>query len=226
MLPWPYRLQRSSRRRRLAVKVNPQGEILALAPLRLPLTAVERFLAQAAPWIEQQLALVRMRLTELPPKRFEAGEMFSLLGREYELQLGPTPRREVRLIGGILVVPARDAEQARKMLTAFYRREAARILTGKTQAMAALWQLPVTQVRISRAAGRWGSCSRSGSINYSWRLIQCPEEAVDYVVAHELAHCREMNHSERFYAVLAEFFPEWRRYERFLKTEGWRYGGW
>ena len=62
----------------------------------------------------------------------------------------------------------------------------------------------------------WGSCSVRGNLNFNWRLVLAPPDVMDYVVIHELAHLREMNHSRRFWAIVAEFAPEYRRHRKWL----------
>jgi len=70
--------------------------------------------------------------------------------------------------------------------------------------------LPVPPVRLSNARTRWGSCSSLSGIRLHWRLVHLPPELIDYVVAHEVAHLREMNHSPRFWAVVESVCPAWR----------------
>jgi len=74
-----------------------------------------------------------------------------------------------------------------------------------------------TQVKINGAKSRWGSCSSKGNLNFSWRLMLAGEDVIDYVVVHELAHLREMNHSPRFWAIVAEVLPNYKYLKAQLK---------
>jgi hypothetical protein len=74
------------------------------------------------------------------------------------------------------------------------------------------------KIRLSSAKTRWGSCSLRGSLSFNWKLIQAPVEILDYVVVHELAHLAEHNHSPRFWAKVAEFFPDYKQAKLWLKT--------
>ena len=67
---------------------------------------------------------------------------------------------------------------------------------------------------------RWGSCSSSGALNFSWRIIMAPPEVLDYLAAHEVAHLREMNHSDRFWALVAETCPNFEAHKAWLRTHG------
>ncbi|MDR1272424.1 MAG: M48 family metallopeptidase, partial [Clostridiales Family XIII bacterium] len=98
----------------------------------------------------------------------------------------------------------------------------------KTQEYARLMGVTPAAVKVSNASRRWGSCSRKKSLNFAWRLIMADDDAIDYVVVHELAHLTEMNHSPRFWAIVEGIFPDYRErksklkdLQGKLKTEGW-----
>jgi predicted metal-dependent hydrolase len=77
-----------------------------------------------------------------------------------------------------------------------------------------------TRLAIRDGRSRWGSCSSHGGLNFSWRLILAPPEILDYVVIHELAHRRELNHSPRFWAIVAAHCPAYRQHQRWLRDHG------
>ena len=77
-----------------------------------------------------------------------------------------------------------------------------------------------TSITIRDQKTRWGSCTSEGNLNFNWRLIFAPEQVLDYVVVHELAHRKEMNHSPAFYAVVASVMPEYKTYEQWLRDNG------
>jgi len=97
------------------------------------------------------------------------------------------------------------------------RRLAARELPVRVAELAAPHQLAVQKVTVRNQRGRWGSCSRRGSISLNWRLIQFPLAVRDYIIFHELAHLREMNHSDRFWLEVERMCPAYREAERWLK---------
>ena len=91
------------------------------------------------------------------------------------------------------------------------------ILPGRVAFYAAQMGLRPTALRITSAKTRFGSCSGKNALSFSWRLMQYPMEAVDYVVVHELAHIREHNHSSAFYAIVERYLPDWRERAALLK---------
>ena len=91
---------------------------------------------------------------------------------------------------------------------------------ANNQALAAATGSEIKRVVVRSQRSRWGSCSARGTISLNWRLIQAPDFVRDYIIYHELAHLREMNHSVRFWARVETLCPEWRAAERWLKHEG------
>lgn len=124
--------------------------------------------------------------------------------------------------GWIEIHRKRQLERLRPPLTAAeeqaLRARAAADLPARTARFAEKMGITYTGVRITSAKQRLGSCSASGGISYSFRLMQYPDEVIDYVVVHELAHRKEMNHSRRFYAIVAHYLPDYRRRVALLKS--------
>ena len=97
------------------------------------------------------------------------------------------------------------------------KKMAKEILPKKTAYYASLMNIDYGRITITSAKGRFGSCSSMGNISYSYRLMLYPEEAIDYVVVHELAHRKEMNHSKEFYKIVATVFPDYKERAKLLK---------
>ncbi len=111
------------------------------------------------------------------------------------------------------VEKAREQQENRPIFTEKeirqYRELARRVLTEKTELWAARMGVAYGRITIRQQATRWGSCSAKGNLNYNWVLMLVPEELQDYVVVHELAHRREMNHSPEFWKIVAEQLPDY-----------------
>ena len=108
----------------------------------------------------------------------------------------------------------------RPTLEAHFARRARIELPARTWELAAVTGVDVKLVTVRNQRSRWGSCSASGTISLNWRLVQTPDFVRDYIIYHELMHLREMNHSERFWARVAEVCPGWRDAERWIKRNG------
>ncbi len=107
-----------------------------------------------------------------------------------------------------------DAERRR------YIELARDIFTRKTEWYARIMGVTYGRISIREQKTRWGSCSSKGNLNFNWRLIFAPPEVLDYVVVHELAHRKEMNHSKAFYAIVESVMPDYRKWKQWLKENG------
>ena len=103
---------------------------------------------------------------------------------------------------------------------AHLREQARTVLTRKSDEYAKRLGVSYQKIRIGNQRTRWGSCSSKGTISYNWRLILMPEEIMDYVVVHELCHLLEMNHSPRFWRLVAEVLPDYAKRRTWLKQHG------
>jgi predicted metal-dependent hydrolase len=112
------------------------------------------------------------------------------------------------------------AGDLRAPLEAQFARRAKIELPGRTWELAAETGADVKHVTVRNQRSRWGSCSAGGTISLNWRLVQAPDSVRDYIIYHELMHLREMNHSDRFWARVAEVCPWWRDAEKWLKRNG------
>lgn len=110
--------------------------------------------------------------------------------------------------------PLSDADRRR------YREIARDIFTQKVAYYAQIMNVTYGRISIREQKTRWGSCSSEGNLNFNWRLIFAPEEVLDYIVVHELAHRKEMNHSPAFYNVVREVLPEYKKQQKWLRENG------
>ena len=122
----------------------------------------------------------------------------------------------------LLVALPREAGEAqiRDAVQSWLQREASRVFAERAAHFAALLGVRVERLSLSSAATRWGSANANGSVRLHWRLIQHPLATIDYVVAHELAHLREMNHSARFWNVVRSVVPDYEEARARLRQEG------
>ena len=204
-----YRFERR-RRRTIGISVSDSGVAVA-APLRAPMREIEAFLIEKQRWI---LAKLEARMAAGRPRTIfgESGETLPLFGREVVLAVVQGPGA-VALDGTDLrlCVPEphrRGAVRAR--LIDWLKSLALEALTPRAAHFAARLGLPAPPVALSRARTQWGVCMGDGRIRLSWRLVHLAPPLADYVVAHEVAHLVELNHSERFWALVQWLYPDWR----------------
>lgn len=212
-----YQLIRS-KRKTIALIVKPDASLIVRAPLRSSNKAITEFIEQNIKWVEKKQAEA-LALQPVKRKQYVAGETFLYLGKPYELEI-VHDQKETLVLAGKFRLAESVQTQAAITFERWYRRQARQIITERVQLYANQFHFQYKQVRITGARTRWGSCSATGSLNFSWRLIMAPLEVVDYVVVHELAHTVVHNHSKRFWHRVGEIMPEYNAHRKWLREHG------
>jgi predicted metal-dependent hydrolase len=226
----PYRIRRSERARRARILVDGDG-VEVVVPRRFPLREVEPFVEEKRAWIERTLKRLQETEAELPAARLEDGGLVPYLGERLRLSVRVEPGRQrehVARRGEVLRValPA-DAERLlpadgalREALERWYRKRARAEVAPRLDAACARAGTSYTRLQIRGQRTRWASCSSTGAMSFNWRLLLAPAEILDYVVEHEVAHLERLDHSPRFWRLLASRCPAWREHERWLRRHG------
>jgi len=205
-----YRFRRV-RRRSIGIVVDDDGLRVA-APGHTPIAEVEAFIREKARWVLKKLS--EWRAAPRPQVvNWSDGATIALLGVPVTIEL-LAGRPGISLENGRLgigLAPRGEPAALRKRGIAWIK-ERARTLLGERLALyAATLGVPTPALTLSNARTQWGLCREDGQVRLNWRLIHLPLHLVDYVVAHELAHLREMNHSARFWAVVGVLYPDYRQ---------------
>jgi predicted metal-dependent hydrolase len=213
--PVEYRFERR-RRRTLGITVDTDGLRVA-APMRASWRDIETFLRAKERWILAKLD----KWAQMPrPRRLAgaSGESLPYLGVEHKLDVREG-RGAVSQNGTTITVHARRS-RALPALLAWLKAQALETLTPRVEHYAAALALPAPRVVLSFGRRQWGTCSAAGTIRLNWRLVHVAPELADYVAAHEVAHLVEMNHSKRFWSLLAALYPAWRVARERLELTG------
>ncbi len=211
-----YRFTRR-RRRTIGISVDANG-LSVSAPLRAPWREIEAFLHHKERWIVRKLD-EWARLPRPAILRGHSGESLPLFGAPVTLEIR-TGRRAVHRHPERLLVSAPSAQRVAKVLIGWLKTQALEALAPRAAHFAAHLQVPPPPVGLSNARTQWGVCSEDGAIRLSWRLVHLAPALSDYVVAHEVAHLVELNHSKRFWNLLARLYPDWRRARHQLELAG------
>ena len=208
-------LVRNRRARRYILRLRPDGAARVTIPRGGSLAEGRRFAQRNAAWLEKQL--LRQAAQPRRPAAWLAGTEIAFRGERVRLEIDPEGQGGSVRFGAETVRVADATGDLRPAIERHLRRLAAEELPARVLELAALHQFPVRRVTIRNQRSRWGSCSRRGTISLNWRLVQVPLSVRDYLVLHELAHLREMNHSRRFWAEVSRLCPDFRQAERWLK---------
>lgn len=208
-----------SKRRSVSLSVTRQAEVVVRAPARLPLPEIHRFVSGRAEWVSCHLQKAQRRL-ELERLPYVPGRRLRYLGQEVVLTASEGYASRARLEGESLLVPRIRLPQARRLVWAWYRARAREVLGETVSRFAPQMGAWPKRVSLKDTVSRWGSCSASGNLGFSWRLVMAPPWVVDYVVVHELAHLSYLNHSAAFWHHVARHCPDFGRAQAWLREQG------
>ena len=211
-------LRLNPRARRLIVKVHPStGEVTVVAPSKRSLGHAMEFAKKESAWIARRLAHVP------EPVPLGLGKRILYRGEEHVIRYGEASKKPVWIEHTdderIIRVTGR-AEHASRRLLDFLKREARKVLDSRALHYAAMIDAKPARITVRDTASRWGSCSSGRSLSFSWRLIFAPPFVLDYVVAHEVAHLREMNHGMRFWRLVGELVGDVEKPQAWLAENG------
>jgi predicted metal-dependent hydrolase len=209
------RIVKSPRARRYLLRLDTDGLARLVIPRRGSQAEALRFLERSREWLQRRHTQWLAQRTIRQP--WLDGATFLFRGEPVRLRVtvdlfGTTLAFADQLLRG--VPPAGDYRTA---VQAHLRAMAERELPPRTRELAAAHGIAIRRVSVRAQKTRWGSCSSRGTISLNWRLIQAPPFVQEYLIIHELMHCRQMNHSARYWKLVADAFPRWREAEAWLK---------
>ena len=207
-----YAIRRSTRARRVRVAVHDDGTVEVVLPPRGTREWADSAVRELRPWIDRRLAEVAVTQDRLAAR----GDAVPCLGDALRLVAEPGRTRAHRR-GDALLVPAGDWRPAAER---WFRREARAQLAPRVDAACATLGVRHAGITVRGQRTRWGSCSSRGSLSFNWRLLLAPAPVLDAVVWHECCHLVHLDHSPRFWALLAEHCPGWDDAHGWLREHG------
>jgi predicted metal-dependent hydrolase len=213
------RLRRHRQARRYTLRIqSPTREVILTIPPRGTVKEAREFAQKHGAWIAARLR----RLPEAVP--FTHGVVIPLRGMPHRIAHRPSARgtvwTEVEATGDRLLCVAGHGPHVDRRVADFLRREAKRDLEAASLRHARDLGFPIRRVTVRDQSSRWGSCSTTGMLSFSWRLILAPGYVLDYLAAHEVAHLVEMNHSAKFWRVVQRLCPDHGRAKAWLDING------
>ena len=213
-------IKRSTRAKHVRLEVRPETGLTVVIPKSYKIRHLPDLLEAKGRWILDKL----VKYGEVQPlcadKTAKSGDVIPYLGRDLEVVKRQDHRNadSVKLEQNRLVVSLRSAtSRLNLVLEQWYRMQAAKLIKERVDKLSVRLGLTYNRVTIRGQKTRWGSCSHKGNLSFNWKLIMAPEPVIDYIIIHELAHLREMNHTKRFWELVAEHCPPWREHKKWLK---------
>jgi predicted metal-dependent hydrolase len=219
----PYVVKRSSVARQVRFEIKAGTGLTVVLPRRCNLDAVDEMLRAKSRWILEKMDRFAGPANPDGNGRVRFGDVVPYLGQQVRVASCQeiAPVESVELQGQTLMVHwGQEHLELGPLLERWYRDQAASILKRKADGFAIELGVRYSRFSIRGQRTRWASCSHRGTLSFNWRLIMAPEHVVDYVVIHEVAHLREMNHTKRFWGLVAERCPSWRERKKWLDDHG------
>lgn len=214
---------RKPRLRRLSLKIQTSGDMRLSVGVGVPIKVIKSFLFENLEWMKKTTDKFQKIRDKNPPKKFEAGERFSFLGEPLQLLFVEGPKVSLAVDKGrremTLTVPPETSDRselAKHYIRDFYAQVGRKYVNGRIDAISEQMKLKPKAISFRSQKTRWGSCSSTGRVTFNWRLAIAPPAVIDYVIIHELAHLKHMDHSERFWALVEKYCPEHKKLKKWL----------
>lgn len=214
-----YTLKRSGKRRSIGLRIDDRGLTVSV-PLRASEKWLSSVLQDKAHWVVEKLD--GWQMSKPPVPRWQDGEHIDFLGELLALRVvqslfsAPAQRRDNEL--WVFVTADNDGEHIEQAVSDWYRREAEAFFAQRVALFAPRLNTAPRSVKLSQAQTQWGSCTAQGAVRLHVQLIKLPPRLIDYVVVHELAHLRELNHSAAFWRVVESACPDYASLRSELKA--------
>jgi predicted metal-dependent hydrolase len=218
----PYRFYYACRKT-LGISVNPDLSVTVKAPTGVSIDQIRALVQRRAGWIRKAWREFEQYLPKQPERRYISGETHRYLGRQYRLKIAQGDTDIVKCSGGYFWVTIKgniSPERTKTLLEEWYRHHAKHIFQERLtvchqrvhrEGMA----LPNLQIR--KMTSRWGSYSAKGQITLNLALIKAPKDCIDYVIIHELCHCKVKHHGPKFWKLLHKLMPDFEERRKKLK---------
>lgn len=231
MIEFTHRVSRRARQLKLSLKSD--GTVVVTTPPLVPKFMVRKFVESHQDWISTHQAKLQAHHKKANPWQV------AIFGQNYPVTIITSAHAatKVQVVNAQLQVtlrtPVTKANQtlteateqpfptaAKTAIDAFLKRTAEKYLLPRTHQLAKTMRITYGRVTLREQKSRWGSCSSQGNLNFNWRLVHHPPAVIDYVIVHELAHRREMNHSRAFWSIVKQYDPAYAEHQGWLKRRG------
>lgn len=219
-----YLVRPSNRARRLSLRMREKDAVEIVVPPFLPAVNAERVLRDMEEWILRTMDRMQRHERNSPVREVADGTRITFLGEDRVLRVVESDRRRasVTLRGGELILarPRGTNPEIARILGRWFLARAKTCIPQRVLELNRGKNFVFFAVAVRNQKTRWGSCSRKGTLSFNWRLVLLPATVMDYLIFHELAHLKQMNHSARFWSVVESMCPDYREAERWLRRHG------
>ncbi len=195
--------------------IDKDGKLIVRAPLKCKDSEIFDFINKKQNWIikKQNERKLRPNNEEL---KIEDGKTINLLGKTYYFSLQNVKR--TKILNNQLVLPN---QEPKLHLVDFLKKLSKNYIKTRVEEIEKMYNFDYKTIRISSAKTNWGSCSYKNSLNFTYKLMLCPTDIVDYIIVHELTHTKIKNHSKQFYNLVGKIIPDYKEKVKWLKQHSY-----
>lgn len=209
-----------SKRKTIALQMTQNATLVIKAPLNTSEDSIWKIVNKHKNWICKKKREIESRELRALPKKFTDTEEFLFLGRYYRLYLVEDQKEALRFQDNFYL--SKNAlVRAKDVFIEWYKKTGYEKIAERAYWWAQRTGLKFSKINITRAQRRWGSCSKKGTLNFSWRLVMAPLSVIDYVIVHELVHLEEKNHGNLFWRKVEMLIPDYKDRENWLRKNGY-----
>lgn len=201
----------------MKIHVNEQGKVIVTTPPFTPGFFIKRFVDTSKEWIEKNIQSIEDQKRKKDGSMLFLGEKYNLIVEEKK------PRKEaVEVLDQEIVVRpvSSSSESQQRTIERWLKSQAEQYVVRKVHELSKKMSLNFQSISLRDQKSRWGSCSAAKRLQFNWRLIQAPEEVIEYVIIHELSHLQEMNHSKKFWLLVERYDKEYALHRAWLRRHG------
>lgn len=214
-----YSLIKSSRKS-IGIIVNSDGSVVVRAPQRATKKEIDEVINKRFDWILKHKKKFEEQGPAYSKREFVDGEKHLFLGKEYIMRVAVGAFNNVTINGEFIDIECKNESMVKPLMEQWYRQKANKlipqIITPIVDKFNSLYDVSPNKISLKNMKSRWGSCSSKANISMNIKLIKSTESCIEYVMAHELCHLLQMNHSKNYYSLLTEFMPDWRERKKNL----------
>ncbi len=205
-----------SKRKTIALQINPDATLTVKAPYLVPKFFIESLVDRKHVWITRKVKEIKSR-PQTVVREFVNGEAFLFLGKSYRLKIA---NNAVIKLGDYLYFPKSKKVSIREDLLDWYKKQALKKIKQRVNWYSKKMGVNYSLLKLSNAGKRWGSCGKNNVLAINWRLIMAPLKILDYVIVHELTHIDQKNHSKRFWNRVKVVLSDYDKSRSWLKENG------
>lgn len=211
---------KTSNRRTASLFVERDGSVHLIVPDHLPVSRIEEIIKSKKTWIYKSLAEWEDLNASRIDREFISGEGFLYLGRTYRLKVADNILENFTFRDNQFLIRKGKLKDCEELFKEFYKLKAQQKVPERVELYAAKMGVEPKSIKVLELGNRWASCSPDGNLNFHWRCMMAPFSVLDYVVVHELAHLRHMNHTDAFWNEVDKVVPDYREKAEWLKFNG------